>query len=115
MKTTIAWWDLSGSSQTIETLNAYLADEGVAPWSGIDGLLLKFWMSDATSNRWGAVMVWSDTADRAAPLPPNRATELIGYPPTERLSADLQAIVGDIESLARKRSDLSDQPMAAIS
>jgi len=114
MKTTIAWWDLSGSSQTIDTLNAYLADEGVAPWTGIDGLLLKFWMADAKSNRWGAVMVWSDAPDPAAPLPPNRATELIGYPPTERLSADLHAIVGDIASLARNNAALADQSMAAI-
>ncbi|UIK14161.1 hypothetical protein LZK80_33345 (plasmid) [Rhizobium leguminosarum] len=86
---------------------------GRSPWAGIDGLLLKFWMADAGSNRWGAVMVWSDTADPLASLPPNRATELIGYPPTERLSADLHAIVGDIAGLTRHHTTLTGQPTAA--
>jgi hypothetical protein len=114
VKTTIAWWDLSGSSQTVETLNAYLAADGVAPWVGIDGLLLKFWMADAATNRWGAVMVWGDTVDHTAPLPPNRATDLIGYPPTQRLSADIHALVGNTAGLTHDAILSSRQPMAGV-
>jgi trans-2,3-dihydro-3-hydroxyanthranilate isomerase len=38
-------------------------------------------------------MLWDSTADLTAPLPPNRATELIGYPPTDRMVTDVEAIV----------------------
>jgi hypothetical protein len=94
MKASISWWDLGRSSQTIDSLRIYLAREGVAPWSSINGLLLKFWISDQSTNRWGAVMLWDADADTHVPLPPNRATELIGYPPTERMSSEVEAIVG---------------------
>src|SRR5262245_21000190 len=84
MKATIAWWDLTDSEQTIDSLRAYLRDEGVAPWESVKGLRLKFWVADRAGNRWGAVMLWeTDPGDQ--PLPPHRAAELIGYPPTERV------------------------------
>ncbi|MBD2255420.1 hypothetical protein H6G14_29865 [Nostoc parmelioides FACHB-3921] len=97
MKATIAWWDLSQSHQTIDTLRDYLQNEGVLPWSGTEGMILKFWFSDRKTNRWGAVMLWASDADMSVPLPPNRATELIGYPPTERMSTELDAWVGGTE------------------
>jgi trans-2,3-dihydro-3-hydroxyanthranilate isomerase len=93
MKATIAWWDLSGSGQTIDSLRAQLHDEGVEPWTRVHGLRLKFWISDRVRNRWGAVMLWDSAADPSAPLPPNRAAELIGYPPTERMATDVEAVV----------------------
>ena len=93
MKAIVSWWDLSGSDQTIDTLRVYLREEGVTPWEQVQGLRLKFWISDRSTNRWGAVMLLESTADRTAPMPPNRATELIGYPPTQRMSADVEAIV----------------------
>lgn len=101
MKATIAWWDLSQSDQTIETLRDYLRDEGVAPWHEIPGMVLKFWFSDPKTNRWGAVMLWASDADTTIPLPPNRATELIGYPPTDRMSVDVDAWVDNDDLLAR--------------
>jgi hypothetical protein len=104
MRASISWWDLSRSTQTIDSLRTYLACEGVKPWLKVDGLLLKFWISDRSTNRWGAVMVWDSHADPHAPLPPNRATELIGYPPTERLSSEVEAMIGDfhLEGLSRQ-------------
>ncbi|MFF4037621.1 hypothetical protein [Streptomyces sp. NPDC001816] len=98
MKATISWWDLSGSDQTIDSLRVYLRDEGVEPWAQIHGLRLKFWISDPQTNRWGAVMLWESTADLTAPMPPNRATELIGYPPTDRMMTDIEAIVEGVHS-----------------
>jgi trans-2,3-dihydro-3-hydroxyanthranilate isomerase len=93
MKASISWWDLSGSDQTIDSLRAYLRDEGVQPWERIPGLRLKFWVSDRRTNRWGAVMLWESDADLTAPMPPNRATEIIGYPPSLRMTTDVEAIV----------------------
>ncbi|MEU6894894.1 hypothetical protein ABZ934_24450 [Streptomyces sp. NPDC046557] len=98
MKATLSWWDLSGSDQTIDSLRVYLRDEGVDPWAEIHGLRLKFWISDRQTNRWGAVMLWDFAADLAAPMPPNRATELIGYPPTDRMVTDIEAIVEGVHS-----------------
>ncbi|MGH3897644.1 MAG: hypothetical protein ACRDTA_05200 [Pseudonocardiaceae bacterium] len=100
MKATIAWWDLDRSDQTIDSLRVYLQEEGVHPWVGLHGLRLKFWISDRSTNRWGAVMLWESTADLEAPMPPNRATELIGYPPTYRMLADVEAVVeGMVEGI----------------
>ena len=93
MKTTIAWWDLTESTQTIDSLRVYLREDGVQPWLDVVGLRFKVWISDRRANTWGAVMVWESPPDLDAPLPPNRATELIGYPPTQRLSMDVEAIV----------------------
>lgn len=93
MKATISWWDLAGSGQTVDSLRECLRDEGVESWSQVPGLRLKFWMSDPQTDRWGAVMVWDDGADPTAPLPPNRAAELIGRPPTVRLTTEIEAVV----------------------
>jgi trans-2,3-dihydro-3-hydroxyanthranilate isomerase len=98
MKATIAWWDLSGSDQTIDSLRAHLREEGVEPWAQVHGMRLKFWISDRQTNRWGAVMLWESTADLTAPMPPNRATALIGYPPTHRMMTDIEAIVEGVHS-----------------
>ncbi|MFB7929727.1 hypothetical protein [Streptomyces sp. NPDC056039] len=93
MKATISWWDLAGSDQTIDSLRDYLRDEGVDPWTEVPGLRLKFWISDRRTNRWGAVMLWDTTADLTVPMPPNRATELIGHPPAVRMMSDVEALV----------------------
>jgi hypothetical protein len=93
MRATIAWWDLSDSDQTIDSLREYLRDEGVQPWASVHGLRLKFWVSDRAGNRWGAVMLWESEDATKQPLPPHRAAELIGYPPTERVRFDVEATI----------------------
>lgn len=94
MRATIAWWDLSDSAQTIESLRDYLRDDGTVPWTEVPGLRLKFWISDPAGNRWGAVMVWEPGhPGEHQRLPPHRAVELIGYPPTERVRYDVEATV----------------------
>jgi hypothetical protein len=92
MRATIAWWDLAGSGQTIDSLRGALHEDGIEAWTQVPGLRLKFWISDRKTGRWGAVMLWDEEADPAAPLPPNLATELIGYPPTLRLAAHVEAV-----------------------
>lgn len=98
MRADITWWDLAESGQTIDSLRGRLRDEGVEEWSGVPGLRLKFWISDRQTDRWGAVMLWDDTADPAAPLPTNRALELIGFPPTLRLVTEVEAVVEGLHS-----------------
>ena len=95
----IAWWDLAGTGQTVASLRESLRREGTDAWAAVAGLRHKFWISDPTGERWGAVMVW-DSAEAAAraDLPPNRAAELIGRPPTVRLVLDVEAAVaGNVE------------------
>jgi hypothetical protein len=98
MKVIIAWWDLDDSDQTIDSLRVYMQEEGVRPWTGVHGLRLKFWISDRVTNRWGAVMLWESTADLTQPRPPHRAAELIGYPPTHRMTVDVEATVEGIHA-----------------
>lgn len=100
MRAMIAWWDLDGSGQTIDSLREFLRDEGVRPWHAIRGLCLKFWIADRERNRWGAVMLWESADALDQPLPPHRAAKLIGYPATQREWFDVEATAEGIHSLA---------------
>jgi hypothetical protein len=94
VRAVIAWWDLSASDQTVDSLRDHLRGGGVAPWADVPGLRLKFWISDRAGNRWGAVMLWEPGHPAGGqPLPRHRAAELIGYPPTERVCFDVEATV----------------------
>ncbi|BDU21156.1 hypothetical protein [Dyella sp. GSA-30] len=114
MIATISWWNLTESTQTIESLRQYLNDEGVAPWEAIQGMRSKFWMSDPDKNLWGAVVVWNSPEFLTQPLPPNRATELIGYPPTWRTTFDVEVLIdqGVIVSTAMHSPPPNSQPIA---
>ncbi|MGW0465462.1 hypothetical protein ACWDX6_09350 [Streptomyces sp. NPDC003027] len=92
MRAVVVWWDLSESEQTIASLREFLRDEAVDRFARVLGLRLKFWISDAATNRWGAVLLWESAEAAAAPLPA-RAAELIGYPPTQRYAFDVEATV----------------------
>jgi trans-2,3-dihydro-3-hydroxyanthranilate isomerase len=89
----ISWWDLDGSAQTIDSLMSHLRDEAVRAWADVPGLRLKFWMADRVRNRWGAVMIWEHDRPAGQSLPPNRAAELIGWPPQHRLRFEMEAAV----------------------
>jgi hypothetical protein len=93
VKAVIAWWDLAGSPQTIASLREALHRDGTQDWASLPGLVTKFWISDPTGPRWGAVMLFESAEHARRPLPPNRAAELIGGPPTVRLVADVEAFV----------------------
>jgi trans-2,3-dihydro-3-hydroxyanthranilate isomerase len=99
MRIDIAWWDLDGTPQTIDSLRDHLRDDAVPVWAEVDGLRLKFWIADREHNRWGALMIWE--ADRPADqsLPPNQAKELIGTPPGHRVSFEVGATVEGRHSL----------------
>jgi len=90
MRTVIVWWDLSGSTQTIGSLRAYLRDESVAAFAEVPGLRFTTWIADPETNRWGAVLLWESAATQ--PLP-SRVAELIGYPPAQTHVFDVEATV----------------------
>jgi trans-2,3-dihydro-3-hydroxyanthranilate isomerase len=55
-------------------------------------------------------MLWESTADVTAPMPPNRATELIGYPPNHRMMTDVEAIVEGVHSGEKIDRGLAFEP-----
>ncbi|NUR00284.1 MAG: hypothetical protein HOY79_28270 [Streptomyces sp.] len=98
MKAMIAWWDLTESQQTAGTLRDFIRKES-EHWSGIPGLLLKIWLSDPSTGRWGALLLWeSEEAARAAVLPRSPA-RLIGHPVDFRAWFDVEATAEGLHSL----------------
>jgi hypothetical protein len=97
-------WNLADSKTTIAELRRYLRDESVAQFERVPGLRFKAWISDETTERWGAVYVW-ETADAAGQELPSRARELIGQDPDIAEEFDVEATAeGDfaLEELSRR-------------
>ena len=68
--------------------------------SDVPGLLFKAWLSDETTERWGAVYVWESREASEQELP-SRARELIGKEPEIIELFDLEASVSVAPQLAR--------------
>lgn len=93
MKAMVAWWDLTESGESVETLRNFIHEEEES-WRDIPGLLLKVWISDPASERWGAVLVWeSEEAAKSAVLPRSPAGA-IGHAVDFRAWFDVEAAVG---------------------
>lgn len=101
MRMDIAWWDLDGTPQTIDSLREHLRDSTLARWAAVPGLRLKYWIADHEHNRWGAVMLWEAERPQLDQLPPNEAARLIGGPPTVRQ-------IFRVEAAAQGRHALAD-------
>jgi hypothetical protein len=95
----IVLWNLADSKTNIEELRRYLGDEAVDSFAGLPGLLFKAWVSDETTERWGAVYVWASREAADQPLP-SRARELIGKDPEVAEVFDLEATVSVASELA---------------
>lgn len=96
-------WNLADSKTTVEELRRYLVDEAVDRFEEVDGLRLKVWVSDETTERWGAVYVFESIEASRQELP-SRARELIGKDPDIAEEFDVEATVEgrfDIEDLSR--------------
>jgi hypothetical protein len=92
-------WSLADSDTTVEELRDYLRDESVDAFqSDVRGLLFKAWISDESSDRWGAIYVWESREASEQPLP-SRARELIGKDPDLVEVFDLEATVSVAEQL----------------
>jgi hypothetical protein len=96
-------WSLADSKTTVGELRRYLRDEAVDAFEEVPGLRFKAWISDETTERWGAVYLFEsrDAADQ--PLP-SRARELIGKEPDVAELFDVEATAEGqyaVEELAR--------------
>ncbi len=99
MHAVVVWWDLANTGRSITDLRQFLRDEAVDRFSGLPGLVLKTWISDAETERWGAIFLWESAEAAAQPIP-QRAAELIGAPPSQRLAFDVEASVEGTHTLA---------------
>ena len=85
-------WNLADSKTTIAELRRYLRDESVDAFAEVPGLRFKAWVSDETTERWGAVYLWESREALEQELP-SRARELIGKDPDLVDEFDLEASV----------------------
>jgi hypothetical protein len=93
-------WSLADSKTSVAELRRYLGDEAIDAFAGLPGLLFKAWISDETTERWGAVYVWESREAAEQPLP-SRARELIGKEPDVAELFDLEATVSVEPGLTR--------------
>ena len=96
-------WNLADSKTTIDELRRYLRDESVDAFEEVPGLRFKAWVSDETTERWGAVYLW-ESKEAARQVVPSRARELIGKDPDIGEEFDVEATVEgrfEIEQLSR--------------
>jgi hypothetical protein len=93
-------WNLADSQTNIGELRRYLQDEAVDAFEEVPGLLLKSWISDEVTERWGAIYIFESTEASEQPLP-SRARELIGKDPDVVEIFDLEATVSVASQLAR--------------
>src|SRR5256885_16482745 len=92
-------WNLADSLTNVGELRRYLVDEAVEAFDEVEGLLFKGWLSDESTERWGAVYVWASDEASEQPLP-SRARELIGKDPDVVEVFDLEASVSVAPQLA---------------
>ena len=93
-------WNLADSLTDVGELRRYLRDESVDQFERVPGLLFKAWVSDETTERWGAVYVWESYEASQQELP-SRARELIGQEPEIIEVFDLEATASTATELAR--------------
>ena len=96
-------WNLADSKTTIEELRRYLRDESVDAFEEVPGLRFKAWISDESTERWGAVYLW-ESREAAAQVVPSRARELIGKDPDIGEEFDVEATIEGryaVEELSR--------------
>ncbi len=97
-------WNLADSQTNVEELRRYLRDESVDEFALVEGLRFKAWISDVTTERWGAVYVWESAEAAEQPLP-SRARELIGKDPDIAEEFDVEATVEgrfSVDELSRR-------------
>ena len=75
-----------------------MRDESVEAFAEVPGLLFKAWISDAATDRWGAIYLW-ESHEAAEQEVPSRSRELIGKDPEIGEVFDLEATVSVADEL----------------
>ncbi len=88
----IELWNLGDSLTTIGELRRYLRDETVDEFAEVPGLRFQAWISDDSSDRWGAFSLWESREEADADLP-GRIHQVTGKPPDLVDEFDLEATV----------------------
>jgi len=99
----IVLWSLADAKTSIGELRRYLRDESVEAFESVPGLRFKAWISDESTERWGAVYFF-ESAEAARQTLPGRARELIGKDPDLVDEFDLEASIEghfEVEELSR--------------
>jgi Putative mono-oxygenase ydhR len=96
----LALWNLADSRTSVAELRDYIRDEAAAAFERVPGLLFKAWVSDETTERWGAVYLF-ESLEAAEQELPSRARELIGKDPEIVEVFDVEATVSVASTLAR--------------
>ena len=97
-------WNLADSKTTVGELRRYLRDESVDAFASVPGLRFKAWLSDESTERWGALDVW-ESREAAEQELPSRARELIGKDPEIGEEFDVEATIEGqfaLEELSRR-------------
>jgi hypothetical protein len=100
----VVLWNLADSKTTIEELRRYLREESVDRFEEVPGLRFKAWISDAATERWGAIYLW-ESEEAAQQVVPSRARELIGKDPDIGEEFDVEATIEgrfEIDTLSRQ-------------
>lgn len=100
----VVLWSLADSKTSVAELRSELREESVDAFADVPGLRLKAWISDETTERWGAVYLWETAEDAEQPLP-TRVRDLIGKDPDIAETFDVEATVEGrfaIEELSRR-------------
>jgi len=100
----IVLWSLADAKTTIAELRRYLREESVDEFERVPGLRFKAWISDETTERWGAVYLFESAEAAEQPLP-GRARQLIGKDPDLVEGFDLEASIEgqfELEELSRR-------------
>lgn len=89
---------------TIGELRRYLRDGSVAAFAQVRGLRFTAWLSDESTERWGAVYLFESPEAAHQPLP-SLASTLIGKEPDVVEEFDLEASIEGtyaVEELSRR-------------
>jgi hypothetical protein len=92
-------WSLADSDTTIAELREHVRDESTEELAGLPGLLFSAWISDAVSERWGSISVWS-SREASEQQGSTRARDAIGKDPEIVEVFDLEATVSVADELA---------------
>jgi len=83
-------WSLADSGTTVGELRRWLRDDGVGGAEDAQGLLFSAWVSDESTDRWGAIEIW-ETAETGKRSLTEQARRLIGKDADVVESFDVEA------------------------
>jgi hypothetical protein len=85
-------WNLADSDTTIDDVRRYVRAESVDEFADVPGLRFTAWISDETTERWGAIHLWESREAAQQPLP-SGLSDLIGKGPEIGEEFEIEATI----------------------